>query len=78
MLHRNEVLGEFLKPIRAGLEELISKSPHLPAGTELAYKRRRTHLGVLKQRNPSKARKSMRAHLRAFQRGYRVLFQSNP
>jgi len=30
----------------------------------------------LKLRNPAKARTAMRSHLRAFQRGYKVLFQN--
>jgi DNA-binding FadR family transcriptional regulator len=42
---------------------------------ELAYKQHRAILEVLKQRNPGRARKAMRTHLRAFQRGYKVLFQ---
>jgi len=73
---RNSVLIELLKHIREGLEELIEKSLQLPAGTELAYKQHRALLDILKQRNASKARKAMRAHLRSFQRGYRVLFRS--
>jgi GntR family transcriptional repressor for pyruvate dehydrogenase complex len=73
---RNNVLIELLKHIREGLEELIEKSLLLPAGTDLAYKQHRALLDVLKERNASKARKAMRAHLRSFQRGYRVLFRS--
>ena len=71
----NEILSELLKHIRAGLQEFIEKSLLLPAGTELAYKQHRALLEVLKQRNPATARKAMRSHLRAFQRGYKVLFQ---
>jgi GntR family transcriptional repressor for pyruvate dehydrogenase complex len=73
---RNEVLATLLKNIQEALHELIEKSLHLPAGMELAYQQHRTLLEALKQRNPSIARKAMRTHLRAFQRGYRVLFQS--
>jgi len=72
---KNEVLTELLKHIREGLQELIAKSLLLPAGMELAYKQHRAILEVLKQRNPGRARKAMRTHLRAFQRGYKVLFQ---
>jgi GntR family transcriptional repressor for pyruvate dehydrogenase complex len=74
---RNTVLIELLKHIREGLEELIEKSLRLPAGADLAYKQHRALLDVLKQRNASKARKAMRAHLRSFQRGYRVLLRSS-
>lgn len=72
----NEVLTELLKHIRDGLRELIAKSLVLPAGGKLAYEQHRTLLEVLKQRNSAKARTAMRNHLRAFQRGYKVLFQS--
>jgi len=72
----NNVLTELLKHIRGGLQEFIEKSLVLPAGSELAYKQHRALLEVLKQRNPSTARKAMRTHLRAFQRGYKVLFKS--
>jgi len=72
---QNDVLAELLKHIRDGLQELITKSLLLPAGTELAYKQHRAILEVLKQRNPARARQAMRTHLRAFQRGYKVLFQ---
>ncbi len=72
---KNLILAALLKHIRAGLEELITKSLLLPAGMELAHKQHRAILEVLKQRNPGKARQAMRSHLRAFQRGYKVLFQ---
>jgi GntR family transcriptional repressor for pyruvate dehydrogenase complex len=73
---RNEILIELLKHIREALQELIQKSLLLPAGTELAYKQHRALLDVLKQRDSARARKAMRTHLRAFQRGYRVLFHT--
>ena len=73
---RNEVLIELLMHVRGSLEELIAKSLHLPAGIDLAYSHHRALLDVLKQRNASKARKAMRNHLRAFQRGYKVILRS--
>ena len=60
------------------LQELITKSLLLPAGTEMAYKQHREIFDALKQRNPARARKAMRSHLRAFQRGYKVLFRMPP
>jgi GntR family transcriptional repressor for pyruvate dehydrogenase complex len=72
---KNLILAALLKHIREGLQELITKSLLLPAGMELAYKQHRAILEALKQRNPAKARQAMRTHLRAFQRGYNVLFQ---
>ena len=73
---KNEVLGALLKHIRGGLQEVISKSLVLTAGSELAYQQHRAILDALKQKDPAAARKAMRAHLRAFQRGYKVLFHN--
>jgi GntR family transcriptional regulator, transcriptional repressor for pyruvate dehydrogenase complex len=72
---KNKILTELLKHIREGLQEMIVKSLLLPAGMELAYKHHHAIVEALKQRNPGKARKAMRTHLRTFQRGYKVLFQ---
>jgi GntR family transcriptional repressor for pyruvate dehydrogenase complex len=74
---KNKILAELLKHIREGLQELIGKSLHLPAGMALAYDQHRVLLDALKQRDPGGARKAMRAHLRAFQRGYAVLFKDS-
>jgi GntR family transcriptional regulator, transcriptional repressor for pyruvate dehydrogenase complex len=71
---KNQVLSELLKHIREALQELITKSLLLPAGTEMAYKQHREIFDALRQRNSARARKAMRGHLRAFQRGYKVLF----
>jgi GntR family transcriptional repressor for pyruvate dehydrogenase complex len=72
---KNQVLSELLKHIREALQELITKSLLLPAGTEMAYKQHRKIFEALKQRSSARARKAMRSHLRAFQRGYEVLFR---
>ena len=73
---KNEILSELLEHIRGGLQEVIDKSLLYPAGVELAYKQHRTLLEILKQRDRGRARTSVRTHLRAFQRGYKVLFHS--
>jgi GntR family transcriptional repressor for pyruvate dehydrogenase complex len=72
---KNYVLTELLKHIREGLRELITKSLLLSAGMDLAYTQHREILEALQQRDPKAARRTMRNHLRAFQRGYKVLFQ---
>jgi GntR family transcriptional repressor for pyruvate dehydrogenase complex len=72
---KNQVLSELLKHIREALQELITKSLLLPAGTEMSYKQHREIFEALKQRSSAGARKAMRSHLRAFQRGYKVLFR---
>jgi GntR family transcriptional repressor for pyruvate dehydrogenase complex len=75
---KNQVLSELLRHIREALQELITKSLLLPAGTDMAYKQHREIFEALKQRSPARARKAMRSHLRAFQRGYKVLFRMPP
>lgn len=72
---KNDVLAALLKHIRTGLQEVITKSLVLTAGSELAYQHHRAILEAIKQKNPAAARKAMRMHLRAFQRGYKVLFR---
>lgn len=72
---KNNILTELLKHTRAGLQELITKSLLLPAGMEISYKQHRAILDALRKHDPARARKAMRSHLRAFQRGYKVLFQ---
>lgn len=74
---KNLVLTELLKHIRGRLHELITKSLLLPAGMELACTHHRQILEAVKQHNPAKASDAMRNHLRAFRRGYKVLFQTN-
>ena len=71
---KNQVLSEMLNHIRKALQELISKSLQLPAGMTMAYKQHQRILEVLRQRDPARARQTMRSHLRAFQRGYKVVF----
>jgi len=73
---KNEVLAELLGHIRGALQELIRKSLLLPNGMDLACKQHEKILEALKQRNPAAARKAIRAHLSAFQRGYKVLLRT--
>jgi len=70
---KNEVLAELLGHIRGALQELIRKSLLLPNGMNLACKQHEKILVALKQRNPAAARNAIRAHLSAFQRGYKVV-----
>lgn len=74
---KNQVLIELLKHIRGRLHELIKKSLLLPEAMELASTHHRQILEAVKKHNPAKAREAMRGHLGAFQRGYKVLFQTS-
>ncbi len=72
---KNEVLAELLGHIRGALQELIRKSLLLPNGMNLACKQHERILDALKHRNPTAARKAIRAHLSVFQRDYKVLLR---
>jgi len=74
---KNEVLADLLGHIRGALQELIRKSLLLPNGMDLACKQHDKILAALKRRNPGGARAAMRAHLSAFQRGYKVLLRAH-
>jgi GntR family transcriptional repressor for pyruvate dehydrogenase complex len=74
---KNEVLNN-LSSMRERTIELITKSLLLKEGVEIAV---RGHIKILesfRQRNPVKARETMRHHLQSFQRGYDVLFAVLP
>jgi GntR family transcriptional repressor for pyruvate dehydrogenase complex len=60
---KNEVLAELLGHIRGALQELIRKSLLPPNGMNQACKHHEKILQALKQRNPTAARKAIRAHL---------------
>jgi GntR family transcriptional regulator, transcriptional repressor for pyruvate dehydrogenase complex len=75
---KNEVLAELLGHIRGALQELIQKSLLPRNGMELACKQHERIFEALKQRNPAAARKAIRAHLNAFQRGYNSLRRAKP
>jgi GntR family transcriptional repressor for pyruvate dehydrogenase complex len=72
---KNEILAGLLRRIRAGLQELITKSLLLPESRDLAYKQHRLVMAALKQRDSDSARKAIRSHLLSYQRGYKVVFQ---
>ncbi len=69
----NRVLAEVLRHVRLALRELITKSLLLPDGRDRAYRQHGQILAALQQRDAARARRAMRAHLRAFQREYKSL-----
>ncbi len=70
---KNRALTGFLNAMRGPLLELIAKGAHSAGGSELAYEHHLKIMEAIKEHNSAKARSSMRAHLRVFQRGYTVL-----
>jgi GntR family transcriptional regulator, transcriptional repressor for pyruvate dehydrogenase complex len=72
---QNHALRGYLKAIAEPLGELIRKGARTGSSRQLAHGHHVKILDALKQRNASKARASMRAHLRTFQRGYHLFLQ---
>ncbi|MGH9403705.1 MAG: FadR/GntR family transcriptional regulator [Terriglobia bacterium] len=70
---QNKVLKQILRTIRGLLQEVIKKSQQIPGTIELAYEQHRKILEALEDRDPRKARATMRDHLRTFERGYRIV-----
>ena len=60
---KNRLLHELLVPIREVLQEFIAKSQQLPGIKQSAHQHHVRIVAALRQRNPEKARRAMRAHL---------------
>lgn len=70
---KNQVLQELLAPLRGVLQEFIAKSQELPGIKENAHEHHGKILSALRQRNPEKARRAMRAHLHTCERAFTLL-----
>jgi GntR family transcriptional repressor for pyruvate dehydrogenase complex len=70
---KSRVLANLLGTTRELLDELIKKSQEIPRAQEGACIHHRRILAALKQRNPRKAQRAIRAHLVIFQRRYKIL-----
>jgi len=73
MCSKNHVLQEFLAPIRGLLQEWIAKSQELPGIRQSAHAQHSKILEAVRQRNPEKARRSMRAHLQTCEKAFTLL-----
>lgn len=73
MCSKNQVLREFLVPIRGMLQEWIAKSQELPGLKQNAHAQHSKILEALRQRNPDKARRMMRAHLQTCEKAFTLL-----
>jgi GntR family transcriptional repressor for pyruvate dehydrogenase complex len=74
---KNDLLTDLVKHIRTELEESIAKSLLLPASVEIAYQQHKVLLEAFKERSPRRARAAMRAHLRTFRGGFKVLSRTS-
>jgi GntR family transcriptional repressor for pyruvate dehydrogenase complex len=70
---RNTILLDLLSAIRGLLQEWIVKSQELPGVKENAQAHHTKILKALKQRNPEKARRLMRAHLQTCEKAFTLL-----
>jgi GntR family transcriptional repressor for pyruvate dehydrogenase complex len=70
---KNQLLHELLVPIRSVLQEFIAKSQELPGIKENAHESHAKIVAVLRQRNPEKARRAMRAHLQTCEKAFTLL-----
>jgi DNA-binding FadR family transcriptional regulator len=67
------LLHELLVRIRGVLQEFIDKSQELPGIKQNAHEHHAKILAALRQRNPEKARREMRAHLQICEKAFTLL-----
>lgn len=70
---KNQLLHELLVRIRGVLQEFIDKSQELPGIKQNAHEHHAKILAALRQRNPEKARREMRAHLQTCEKAFTLL-----
>ena len=70
---KNQLLYELLVPIRNVLQEFIAKSQALPGIKQNAHKHHARIVAALKECNPEKARREMRAHLQTCEKAFSLL-----
>jgi GntR family transcriptional repressor for pyruvate dehydrogenase complex len=70
---QNRLLHELLVPIRGVLQEFITKSQELPGIKQSAQNHHTKILAALRQRDPEKARRAMRAHLSTCEKAFTLL-----
>ena len=70
---KNQLMYELLAPIRHVLQDFIAKSQQLPGIKENAHEHHARILSALRQRNPEKARREMRAHLQTCEKAFTLL-----
>lgn len=70
---KNRLLHELLVPIRETLQEFIAKSQELPGIKQSAHDHHAKIVTAIRQRNPDKARRAMRAHLQTCEKAFTLL-----
>ena len=70
---KNQLLHELLMPIRGLLQEFIAKSQELPGIKQSAHEHHTKILTAIRERNPEKARRAMRAHLQTCDKAFTLL-----
>jgi GntR family transcriptional repressor for pyruvate dehydrogenase complex len=70
---KNQLLYELLTPIRNVLQDFIARSQSLPGIKDKAHEHHAKIVAALRQRNPEKARREMRAHLQTCDKAFMLL-----
>lgn len=70
---KNQVLYELLLAIRGMLQEFIAKSQELPGIKQNAQDHHGKIYNAIRERNPEKARRAMRAHLQTCDKAFNLL-----
>jgi GntR family transcriptional repressor for pyruvate dehydrogenase complex len=70
---KNRLLHQLLVPIRETLQEFIAKSQELPGIKQSAQEHHARIVAALRERNPDKARRAMRAHLSTCEQAFTLL-----
>lgn len=70
---KNQVLYELLSAIRGMLQEFIAKSQELPGIKQSAQDHHTKIYTAIREKNPEKARRAMRAHLQTCDKAFHLL-----
>ncbi len=74
---KNQVLMHTYSTLRSLVSRYIGKTQEVPGARELALQHHRALVQAFKERNPRKARRLMREHLRVSQRRYELLIETS-
>lgn len=70
---KNHLLYEIMYSLRETLQEFIAKSQALPGIQENAHEHHAKILNAIRKRNPEKARRAMRTHLKTCEKAFTLL-----
>jgi GntR family transcriptional repressor for pyruvate dehydrogenase complex len=74
---KNHVLANVFENVREHVAEFVRKTHEMPNSRERAYANHAEILNALKDRNPEKARRLMREHVRRSKEAFELLFEAS-